>query len=596
MKSFVSLLLFAAAAAGYEPIPVESLRPTTSGVTLVFRVPNTFTCSVKIFKSTGDLVDDTNERFFPGSAYCGRPGSYFSGNQVTFNAGGGGVAIGVDGKYHARSLETNKVYRFEIESGGQKTSGWFATAASPALIASVLPSIGPMFTYAKGAPSYCSMTAGFPVPAICTAPGELPVGSFPTPAPGGSYIDANFGAAVRTLTPGGSYRHAYSTPGAMSTTGRYTLIADDVFSTILDTASALPVRQKARAYRTWTSGEVIWDPTQDDVLYYFSRYWNGSTVVADRLMRYQVSTDSESVFADYSKPPYNFTNVFRGGTGDMSRDGWLPFLTDTKAVCVVQVLPGRAFHGQTFCADYGAAGGLGWTVVDFVSITKGPDRATGMHYLVVQGGPANAVFQFDSTRALLTFQFRGPDVPASLAGNSNGNGICEPGETCLSQAHSDTLEDSQGGQYLVRTMQIMNPCSQVLTAIRLSAGTAMLRPVQEGGGRKDIVTLGLCGNVPWPSIHVGCARRAPLCAVSLENAPKGLPASFRDGAPYNGEIWVVRGTGEEIRRVAMHRSVIRKYYDQPRVTLSDFGHRVIWGTNFGHAVWNWVVAAETGMR
>lgn len=568
-------------------ISIDGIRPTSSGASFAFRVSDVVSCSVRIFDGNGLLVDDTNYFLFPNAQYCGRPGSSIAGNQVTFNAGGGGTLVALDGQYHSRNLLAGRMYRYEIRSGADVTTGTFTTTFS--LMTSTLPSSGPAFSYYNGTVSSCSLVYGFPVPALCTAPGELPLGTFPVPAPGGFYTDPNFGSPVRPLTGPGTYKHAYSTPTPISTSGRYTLISDSTFATILDTATALPVRQKARAYRSWSSGEIVWDPTSDDVFYYFSAYWNGSAVVADRLMRFQVSTGTETIVQDYSKPPYNFTNVFRGGTGDMSKDGWLPFLTNTQAVCVVKV-----FSGQTFCADYGSTGGLGWTMVDFVSISKGPDRATGMHYLIVQGSPANAVFQFDSTRGTITFQFR-PEMPAALAGRGNGNGICEAGESCMGQAHSDTMEDPTGIQYLVRTVQLSSPCSQVLTAIRLSAGIRMLQSEAEGGGRRDIATLSLCGGPRWPSVHVGCARRSSFCAVSIENVPKNLPTEIRDGAPYNGEIWVTRGAGLEVRRLAMHRSVIQKYYDQPRVAISDFGDKVVWDSNFG-TTQSRVVLAETGLR
>ncbi|MDX1981127.1 MAG: hypothetical protein SFV51_12725 [Bryobacteraceae bacterium] len=449
---------------------------------------------------------------------------------------------------------------------------------------------GSFFSSANGQPANCSTVAGFPAPAVCTAPGELPLGSFPVPAQGGTYSDPNFGSTVRILTPAGQNRHSYSSPTAMSTSGKYALVTLNSNTTaIIDTTTGVPVRQMARKQRSWSSGEAVWDTRSDTVLYFLSGYWNGVKWINDRLMKYDVAADVETLVQDYALAPYNFAWVARGGTGDMSKDGWLPFYTPEK-VCVVQVA-----SGNTVCAAYSNVGGLPWTFIDFVSISKGPDRSTGKHYVMMQGQPANAMFEFDPAAGTLTFQFRGPEMPSAVMGWGNGNGVCEPGESCLAQSHSDTFEDSMGNQYLVRAVQLRNPCSWVLTTMRMSAGLGMVKGVAEGGGRTDVALLARCASTPWPGLHVGCARKSPFCSISLENRPL-LPSPLRDGAPYNGEIWVMRDNGAEFRRVAMHRSVIQTYYDQPRVCISDTGAKVLWDSNFGVPNSYRVVVAESGMR
>lgn len=554
-----------------QMVQVSSVIPSSTTATFVFKAPSLLDCAVRVYTAVGALVPDTATT---AQQNCGR--GILSGTQISFT-----VSL----------LEPGRVYRYDIRSGYTSAGGYFATTTSPTTSA---VTSGPRFSYISG-PSYCSNLPNFPAPANCSAPGELPLGSFPVPPPGSTYKDANFGATIKLLTGGGSNRHAYSTPTVMSATARYALLSDTTFTTIMDTASALPVRQVRRSYRSWTSGEAIWDVVSDDVLYYLSSYWNGTKVVADKLMRYQVSTGTETVVQDYSKAPFNFGHVYRGGTGDMSKDGWLTLLSDTKQLCVIQLIAGRPFYGQTICTSFANVGGMDWSIVDFASISKGPDAVTRMHYIVLQGSPSNAIFQFDSARGILTFQFR-PEVPAALTGKSNGNGVCEAGETCMQQAHSDTMEDSQGVQYLVRAVQLASPCSLVISTMRLSSGINMLKPVSQGGGRTDLTTIAYCGATRWPSLHIGCARKAALCSISMENLPASLPAQIRDGAAYNGEIWVVRDNGVEIRRLAMHRSVIQTYFDQPRVSISDDGSKVIWDSNFGIANSTRVVMAETGMR
>jgi hypothetical protein len=403
------------------------------------------------------------------------------------------------------------------------------------------------------------------------------------PAPGSAYTDPNFGATVRILTAAGQNRHSYSSPTVLSATGKYALVTlNSTTTAILDAATGAIVRQMFRTQRTWSSGEVTWDTRYDHILYYLSGYWNGTRWINDRLMRYDLLANTETLIRDYAAGPYYFPWIMRGGTGDMSSDGWLPFYTPDN-VCVVKVQSGR-----TVCNEYTNAGGLAWTRIDFVSISKGRDYATRKHYVFMQGQPADAMFEFDAQRGRLTFQFRGPEMPYALMGNGDGDGVCEPGESCMGQSHSDTFADEQGNQYLLRAVQLRSPCSWVLSSFRLSAGAAMAST-----GRTDVALLALCGSTPWPSMHIGCARESPYCAISLENVPI-LPQPVRNGAPYNGEIWVMRGNGLEFRRLAMHRSVIQTYYDQPRVCISDDGRNVLWDSNFGVLGSQRVVAAATG--
>src|SRR3954469_11540080 len=74
-------------------------------------------------------------------------------------------------------------------------------------------------TYIAG-PKFCTMAPGYPDLPYCTIPGEIPLGSFPVPAPGGTYLDANFGGLVRILT-GTPYVHVYSQPSPFGAHNRY---------------------------------------------------------------------------------------------------------------------------------------------------------------------------------------------------------------------------------------------------------------------------------------------------------------------------------------------------------------------------------------
>jgi len=76
-----------------------------------------------------------------------------------------------------------------------------------------------VFTYVSG-PKGCTQPAGYPDAALCIIPNETPLASFPIPAVGNTYVDANFGSTVRILS-GFSSNHGYATPTAFSANGKY---------------------------------------------------------------------------------------------------------------------------------------------------------------------------------------------------------------------------------------------------------------------------------------------------------------------------------------------------------------------------------------
>src|SRR4051794_32263270 len=76
-----------------------------------------------------------------------------------------------------------------------------------------------VITYLSG-PNFCSTGPGYISAPYCVIPGELPLGGFPVPAAGGTYIDPNFGGLVRILT-GTQLIHTYSQPTPMSAHNRY---------------------------------------------------------------------------------------------------------------------------------------------------------------------------------------------------------------------------------------------------------------------------------------------------------------------------------------------------------------------------------------
>ncbi len=448
-----------------------------------------------------------------------------------------------------------------------------------------------VFTYISG-PNFCLAEYGYTVPAFCTAPGELPLGSFPIPPINGFYIDPNFGAKVRLLTDGTiNSLHQYSTPSAFSATGKYVLLLKSNGDTrIVETATAKIVADLTFKVDYWAG---LWSSLDDDVLYGL-----GDDPVRTQIVKYQVSTGTKSVVVDYAKDGHNFTNIQNGGTGDMSADNWAAFWADNEHhVCAVDLN-----RVKTFCADYTAPNPnnrVGWTFIDYVTITKGLDVDTNKRYVLLMAQPAMGIYSVNEQTGNLDFEFRGPEIPAGLMGGDSGphnhDGVCDPGETCFSNPHADVFQDN-GRQYILVDSGVEIPvCEDDMVSLQISKGLQMLAPVDSGGGRKVFFTLFKCG-LTWSSPHYGCARSTTAtCVVSNDTSEPNIPNQLRDGkAPFDSEVIVIRGNGTEVRRLAMHRSVQTQYWDTARACISQDGSTVLWDTNFGNPANHRVVLAETG--
>ncbi|HXA64699.1 MAG TPA: hypothetical protein VNV82_06090 [Bryobacteraceae bacterium] len=448
-----------------------------------------------------------------------------------------------------------------------------------------------IFTYISG-PNFCLAEYGYTVPAFCTAPGELPLASFPIPPINGFYVDRNFGAKVRLLTDGTTDSlHQYSTPSAFSATGKYVLLAKvDGSTRVVNTATANIVADLSFKIDYWAA---LWSPVDDDVLYGL-----GDDPVRTQITKYQVSTATKSIVVDYAKDGHHFTNIQNGSTGDLSADNWAAFWAQNEhQVCAVDLN-----RVKTFCADYTASNPnnrVGWNFIDYVTITKGVDVDTNKRYVLLMAQPAMGVYSVNEQTGNLDFEFRGPEMPAGIMGGDNGphnhDGICDPGEDCFGNPHADVFQDN-GRQYiLVDSGQDLPTCEDDLVSLQISKGINMLTSVDAGGGRKIFFTLFKCG-VTWSDLHFGCAKSAnAFCVVSTDLPAANLPNQIRDGrTPFEDEVIVIRGNGVEARRVAEHRSVRVNYWDTPRACISNDGSMVLWDSNFGNPANHRVVIAETG--
>jgi hypothetical protein len=477
----------------------------------------------------------------------------------------------------------------------------FVSLASSLAISGLGQSGSSVFTYISG-PNFCLTEYGYTVPAFCTAPGELPLGSFPIPPINGFYIDPNFGAKVRLLTDGTTDTlHQYSTPSAFSATGKYVLLFSGKGGNprIVETATANVVVPDLTGITDPSS--ALWSATDDDVLYGIGCFPCTASQSPTQIYKYQVSTRQKTVLIDYATPAsgHSLTYIGFGGTGDLSADNWGAFWAQNEhQVCAVDLN-----LLKTYCTDYTAPNPnnrVGWSFIDYVTITKGVDVDTNKRYVLLMAEPAMGVYSVNLQTGNLDFEFRGPEMPAGTMGGDNGphnhDGVCDPGEGCLNNPHADVFGDN-GRQYLFFDLGVDLPaCEDDLVSLQISKGLHMLDPVAAGGGRTTMFTLFKCG-LTWSAPHFGCARSATaFCVVSNDTAEPNVPNQIRDGkSPFDSENIVVRGNGVEVRRVAMHRSLQVGYFDTPRTCISGDGSMILWDSNFGNPANHWVVVAETGL-
>ncbi|HTX34360.1 MAG TPA: hypothetical protein VME43_05035, partial [Bryobacteraceae bacterium] len=338
---------------------------------------------------------------------------------------------------------------------------------------------------------------------------------------------------------------------------------------VVDVATAKVVFSRVKANQ-----DFVWDSYSDSVYY----YPEGAAII-----RHDLSKKKETTLVDYSKDGHHFTAIKRGGTTATSKDNWVSFFAPNEQnVCTLD-LNTKA----TYCADYSQISGGPLRPIDYVLDSKGVDRATGKRYVIVIAGGASAFYSVNLAAHRLDLEYRSPEDPES---SGNHDGVCDPGEKCMNPAHSDTMEDASGTQYLVYDSFTESPCEVSLATYQLNKGSALAEPVELGGGRRKVMSLWRC---PFPNSHggtdehIGCAKSAPFCVVSTVSPvqhPTDTPLRF----PHASEVLVMRGNGEEVRRLVETRSVRfaedgdAAYWSEPRAAISNDGSLVVFDSNYGN--------------
>lgn len=419
-----------------------------------------------------------------------------------------------------------------------------------------------------GAQTTFEYLPGYPQSCGDTGPADVSIGStytfgnnsicqIPTvthPILGVPYADANFGHTVRTVAPIGYY-HTYSTPSALSATGKYVAThgldeqygGDSISGTtdIWDTTTGVRVKKTAGASQDWG---FYWHPTQDGV--YFSI--SGSAIYR----RSVIGTDNIKVFEDLA-------GIITGGTGDLSMDLWFAYATSRDQVNGKICTAPLDESNRKYCISQAGLFPPG-TAFDFALPSKGKDLITGQRYVVLeQGGTILAVDE--QSRGLVKV----------------GNGPAE-----VHWNHSDTMQGPDGRQYLFGTHDVAGkpwpavPGGSRPTFWLLADPSVFYSTFQISWGSPVVAGAG--------STHYNCAKTAPVCAVGYSaNATVDGVIGL---APYQNEVMTIEMTNPgafTVKRLATNQTrrftdYSQDYDSMPMCGISGDGRsRVAFKTNWG---------------
>jgi hypothetical protein len=438
---------------------------------------------------------------------------------------------------HNAIVSTITIWRVPVDApvlivGGKKP------AASPSRPATAVSGLAPV---------NCVAVDGYSDPALCNpAPDAF------LPAPGVTYTDQTFGGQVRIFA-GPDVYHTYSTPSPVSEGNKYLLTYTSMgrFDVRLFATGAM-VRQGVAVNQGYA-----WDANDPETLYYNS---------GNAIRKYNVTTD---VHADVKSFSGTYGDLRRGGTGDTSKDNWLPFWdASAQDVCVINL--GSA---ATYCAHYADAPGLpaGYNV-DYVLTSKGVDAVSGKRYVIVAGGPRNIVYAVNLATGVLDFDFLGPLLPSDTV-------------RYWYSSHDDTLEVN-GIQYVVQNNYLSPPGTWDFWSIRLNAGARSQEPAETGGGRTRVWVQTLANQFPTDD-YASCAKKAPYCTFSTISRGRNAADPPEPERAHINEIFFWSGLDNSVKRMVKPHSVRwldkgdLNYWSFPRPALSGDAKYIVFDSNFG---------------
>src|ERR1700734_1134992 len=123
----MKLLPLALSLAGCCLAAITGVRVSGTSATqavVTYTAPNTSACSLAVSDTVDakgnpqtPLIHDVDATLFPGADQDNRTGNLGSGPLRTFVIGKRAAAMGVDGRYYSRALETNTTYIGKIACG-----------------------------------------------------------------------------------------------------------------------------------------------------------------------------------------------------------------------------------------------------------------------------------------------------------------------------------------------------------------------------------------------------------------------------------------------------------------------------------------------
>jgi hypothetical protein len=353
--------------------------------------------------------------------------------------------------------------------------------------------------------------------------------------------------------------------------------------------------------------EAHWDNVDDDLIYVIGGP-QGANVPA--IQTWRPSTRKYSTFIDYKG---RFQSITTGSTTDITYDNWEAFWAPNEhTLCAVDLTAKK-----TYCVDVTAPDPLnhlpGLPNVDYVAATP-RDSKSGLHYVLMLGGPAMGVFSVDETAGVLRWVVR-PELVIPWMGNNgskanNNDGNCDPGEACLQGPHGDVFVGPDGQVYfeMMADMESTFPggasvCQRGQALMRLNAGLKMSTPENfanvTGGGLKYIGPDMICGGTQtWSAGHTGCARWGQHCVISFDT-PAVPPGQI---APKAEELWLIGldsnnaitysrlGNSNSSIMTGNGPNAASSYWSSARAAMSMDGTQVIYDSDAGsnsahHAVY-----------
>ena len=462
---------------------------------------------------------------------------------------------------------------------------------------------------------------GFVFPVVidtCSSINAKPAGSFVTPSRGQSYIDPNYGAKVTVASDLNGHSNGYSATTSISAknnniiyngdqTHSVNLFRGNPQGTLVD--SAMGIYTPSLGYVKWQTPETMWWDSNNDSIFYGMADFS--------LVKYNAVTKKTiDVIADLSQAPYNLASFQTGGTADINKYNFLPFFDFIgNNVGVININKKEVYIRSMSLDDgnvpindgnqYGEDGGI-----DFMLLAKDYDKTTGKLYMITASNPCMAVYSIDTINKKLDFEYRGPERFGP--GFSNGDGNCDPGESCFGAPHMDSFEDDQHNQYLLYASPRNDYYRGVIGVYLINKGDDIYKDALIGGGFTPLLCFyvppaSFSSNVPFcqdADFHFGGARNAPVAVISnyTHGRPKH-PNYYNYFGVEKGDITILVATGGKfnLRRLCKHRNIPWSSYGNldlttmplnenwhdsgytasPRANLSQDGKLVLYNTNFG---------------